>query len=167
VLAAAGVVLLAVGGHGGHVDAVGLGWAGAAALGWIGYILLNKETGRRFDALPGLAIAMGAGAIAIAPIGWANAGSRMFHPSSLALGSVVAVLSSVIPYTLELIALRRVTPRAFGVMLSLDPALATAAGWVVLGQHLSDREWAALALVVAANLGNSLGGRSAVLTTAS
>ena len=75
------------------------------------------------------------------------------------MGITVAVLSSVVPYGLELIALRRVAARAFGVMMSLDPALATAAGFLVLGQQLDLREWVALGLVVGANVGNSLAGR--------
>ena len=78
----------------------------------------------------------------------------------LGLGAIVAILSSVIPYSLELLALRRVTPQAFGVMMSLDPALATAAGFLVLGQQLTLQEWAALVLVVAANVGNTLTGRT-------
>jgi len=76
---------------------------------------------------------------------------------------LVAVLSSVVPYSLELLALRQVTSRAFGVMLSLDPAVATAAGLALLGQHLTDREWAALILVVAANFGNSIAGSPGVV----
>lgn len=157
--AAAGVVLLASG-AGGHLDAVGVGLALLAGALWAAYILLNRETGRRFDTLDGLAVAMAAGSIVLAPVGLAAGSSKLFEPSVLAIGLAVAVLSSVVPYSLELIALRRVTPRAFGVMMSLDPALATAAGFAVLGQHLSPREWAALVLVVGANLGNTLGSRS-------
>jgi inner membrane transporter RhtA len=144
---------------------VGLALAGLAGLGWIAYILLSKETGRRFDALTGLTIAMVAGSIAILPVGIVVGGSHLLDPDVLGLGALVAVLSSVVPYSLELLALRQVTPRAFGVMLSLDPAVATAAGLVLLGQHLTPREWAALSLVVGANLGNSLTGTAGVVTT--
>jgi inner membrane transporter RhtA len=162
--AGAGVALLASG-TGNHLDPVGLALAGLAGLGWIAYILLSKETGRRFDALTGLTIAMVAGSIAILPVGIVAGGSRLLDPDVLGLGALVAVLSSVVPYSLELLALRQVTPRAFGVMLSLDPAVATAAGLVLLGQHLTPREWAALSLVVGANLGNSLTGTAGVVTT--
>ena len=157
VLAGAGVALLASGtGHG--LDPVGLLLAGLAGVGWIAYILLSKETGRRFDGLSGLAIAMVAGSIAVLPAGIVAGGTRLFGAGVLGLGAAVAILSSVVPYSLELIALRRVTARAFGVMLSLDPALATAAGLAVLGQHLTGREWIALVCVVAANVGNSIEG---------
>jgi len=195
--AGAGVVLLASGG-GNRLDPVGVGLALTAGSFWIGYILLSRETGRRFAAegtsptdppgrlprrfprrllpgrlLPGhaaprqrlqsfegLTLAMAAGGIAVLPWGLYSGGTAMFDPSVAALGVAVAVLSSVVPYSLEMAALRRVNPRTFGVMLSLDPAVATAAGFAVLGQHLTGREWAALALVVAANVGNSLYGRA-------
>jgi inner membrane transporter RhtA len=164
VLAAAGVALLASG-AGRGLDPVGLGLAGVAGVGWIAYILLSKETGQRFDALPGLAIAMLAASLAVLPAGIVSGGVRLFRPDVLALGSLVAVLSSVVPYSLELVALRQVTPRAFGVMLSLDPAVATAAGFALLGQHLTAREWVALGLVVAANFGNSVAGSPGVVAT--
>jgi inner membrane transporter RhtA len=164
IAAGAGVALLASG-TGDHLDPVGLALAGLAGLGWIAYILLSKETGRRFDALTGLTIAMMAGSVAILPLGIVAGGSHLLDPDVLALGALVAVLSSVVPYSLELLALRQVTPRAFGVMLSLDPAVATAAGLVLLGQHLTAREWAALSLVVGANLGNSFTGTAGVVTT--
>jgi inner membrane transporter RhtA len=157
--AGAGVALLASG-VGRHLDLAGLGFALLAGGFWACYILLSKETGRRFEALGGLAWAMTAGGLAVLPFGLASGGTTLFRPSVLGLGTSVAVLSSVIPYSLELVALRRVTPRAFGVMMSLDPALATAAGFVVLGQYLSLREWLALGLVVCANLGNALSGQS-------
>jgi inner membrane transporter RhtA len=164
VAAGVGVALLASG-AGNHLDPVGLALAGLAGLGWIAYILLSKETGRRFDALTGLTMAMVAGSIAILPVGIVAGGSHLLDPDVLGLGALVAVLSSVVPYSLELVALRQVTPRAFGVMLSLDPAVAMAAGLALLGQHLTPREWVALSLVVGANLGNSLIGSPGVVTT--
>jgi len=96
-----------------------------------------------------------------------GAGAALFRPAVLAWGLLFAVLASVIPYSLELAALRRVTPRAFGVMMSLDPALATAAGFLVLGQQLTLQEWVALALVVGANVGNTLAGRPGAVALAS
>ncbi len=157
--AGAGVVLLASG-VGRHLDPAGLGLALLAGIFWVGYILLSRETGRRFDSLQGLAWAMAVGGLAVLAFGAAAGGAALVDPEVLGLGLAVAVLSSVVPYSLELSALRRVTPRAFGVMMSLEPALATAAGFAVLGQHLSLREWIALGLVVAANAGNSLTGRA-------
>ena len=156
--AGGGVVLLATG-AGRHLDPAGLALAMLAGTFWAGYILLSKETGRRFDSLNGLAWAMTTGGLALLPWGLLNAGATLLRPSVLGLGAVVAVMASVIPYSLELLALRRVTPRAFGVMMSLDPGLATAAGFLVLGQRLTLQEWLALGLVVAANVGNALAGR--------
>jgi inner membrane transporter RhtA len=158
-LAAGGGVALLATGSGRHLDPVGLGLAMLAGTFWAGYILLSKETGRRFDSLNGLAWAMSAGGLALLPVGLARSGAALWCPGVLGLGAVVAVLASVIPYSLELAALRKVTPRAFGVMMSLDPALATAAGFFVLGQNLTFQEWTALALVVGANVGNTLAGR--------
>lgn len=156
--AGTGVALLATG-LGRHLDVAGVGFALLAGLFWIGYILLSKETGRRFESLHGLTWAMTAGGLAVLPFGLLQGGSALFRAPTLGLGIGVAVLSSVVPYSLELLALRRVTPRSFGIMMSLDPAVATAAGFLVLGQHLTMREWVALGLVVAANLGNALSGR--------
>lgn len=160
--AGAGVALLASG-AGRRLDPAGVGLALLAGTFWVFYILLSKETGRRFEALDGLAWAMAVGGLAVLPFGLVGGGRQLADPAVLALGLTVAVMSSVIPYSLELLALRRVTSRAFGVMMSLDPALATAAGFLVLGQHLDLREWVALGLVVAANLGNSLASQAGVL----
>ncbi len=156
--AGAGVVLLASG-VGRRLDLAGVALALIAGIFWVAYILLSKETGRRFDSFRGLAWAMTAGGLAMLPFGAAAGGVGLVRPEVLGIGLSVAVLSSVVPYTLELTALRRVTPRAFGVMMSLEPAMATAAGFAVLGQHLDMTEWIALALVVGANVGNSLTGR--------
>jgi inner membrane transporter RhtA len=156
-LAGAGVALLGAGaGHG--LDAGGVGLALLAGAFWIGYILLSQQAGRRFDALNGLTLAMSVGALAMLPAGIVAGGGRLLTAYALGVGAAVAVLSSVVPYSVELVALRRVTSRAFGVMLSLDPAVAAAAGLLILGQQLTPREWVALALVMVANLGNSLAG---------
>jgi inner membrane transporter RhtA len=163
-LAGSGVALFTSGGAT-HLDPVGMLFAGLAGAGWVGYILLSKQTGRRLDARTGLGIAMLSGALAVLPVGLAAAGAGLFHPDVLLLGSAVAILSSVVPYSLELVALRQVTPRAFGVLLSMDPAVAAAAGFAVLGQHLTGRDLLALALVSVANLGNALKGRPGVVAT--
>jgi inner membrane transporter RhtA len=163
VLAGGGVVLLSSGG-GRHLDLVGVGMALVAGGCWAAYIILSKETGRRFPGGSGLAVAMVVSAAVVLPIGLATAAGRMLHPEALGLGAAVALLSSALPYSLELTALRRVTPRAFGVLLSLDPAVAALVGLVALGQHLSWRELVALGLVVAANAGNALVGEGEAVT---
>jgi inner membrane transporter RhtA len=152
VLAAAGIVLLADPG-GGSLDAVGVAFALLAAAMWAAYILLSVRTGRLFPGGSGLAIAMAVGAVTILPMGVAQAGGALLEPRLLAAGAAVALASSVIPYSLELEALRRLPARVFGVLMSLEPAVAALAGLVVLGQALVLREWGAIALVVAAGAG--------------
>ena len=157
-LAAAGMLLLASGSLFGvlhHLDLVGVGFAALAGSFWAAYILLNKETGKRFHGTTGLAGAMAVGAVLVAPIGAVHAGSALLRPSVLGLGAAVALLSSAIPYSCEMAALRRATPRAFGILLSMAPALAALAGLLILGQRLSVLELGALVLVMSANVGSS------------
>ena len=157
-LAAAGVVLL--GSDPSGQLAVSGGVLALMAGGcWAGYILLNREVGRRAEGISGLALALVVASVALTPAGVAAAGGRLIGDHVLARGLVVAVLSTVVPYSLEVVALRRTSARAFGVLLSIDPALAALAGLVMLGQSLRTPEWVALGLVVAANLGSALEGR--------
>jgi inner membrane transporter RhtA len=151
-LAAAGILLLADPG-GGSLDSAGVAFALLAATMWAFYILLAERTGRIFPGGSGLALAMVAGAVAIAPVGIAQAGGELLHPELLAAAAGVALASSVIPYSLELEALRRLPANVFGVLMSLEPAVAALAGLVILGQDLGLREWAAIALVVVASAG--------------
>jgi len=152
VLAAAGIVLLTDPG-GGSLDMVGVAFALLAAAMWAAYIVLSVRTGRLFPGGSGLAIAMAVGALTILPMGVGQAGSALLEPELLAAGAVVALASSVIPYSLEMEALRRLPARVFGVLMSLEPAVAALAGLVVLDQTLGAREWFAIALVVVAAAG--------------
>jgi inner membrane transporter RhtA len=153
-LAAAGIVLLARGGGGGGgLDPLGVAFALAAAALWAAYIVLSQRTGRVWPGASGLAVAMAAGAVLAAPLGVAQAGGALLEPDLLAAGAAVAIASSVIPYSLELEALRRLPARVFGILMSLEPAVAALAGLVVLGQSLAARDWLAVALVVAASAG--------------
>jgi inner membrane transporter RhtA len=151
-LAAAGIVLLTDFGQGG-VEATGAGLALLAGAFWAAYILLSARVGRVFKGGSGLAIAMVVAAALLLPVGIANGGGDLLRPDLLALGAGVAMLSSAIPYSLELEALRRLPPRVFGVLMSLEPALATLAGFAVLGQVLAGRELTGILLVVAASAG--------------
>jgi inner membrane transporter RhtA len=151
-LAAAGILLLADPG-GGSLDAAGVAFALLAATMWAFYILLAGRTGRIFPGGSGLALAMVVGALVVAPLGIAQGGGELLHPELLAAAAGVALASSVIPYSLELEALRRLPANVFGVLMSLEPAVAALAGLVILGQHLSLREWAAIGLVVLASAG--------------
>jgi inner membrane transporter RhtA len=151
-LAATGIVLL-TDPSGGSLDSVGVMFALLAATMWAFYILLAERTGRIFPGGSGLAVAMVAGAVVVAPFGIGQAGSELLKPELLAAGAAVALASSVIPYSLDLEALRRLPASLFGVLMSLEPAVAALAGLIVLGQELGAREWVAIALVVIASGG--------------
>ena len=159
VLAAAGIVLLARGGPGGGLDGLGVAFAVAAGVCWAAYIVLSQRVGRLFPGASGLAVAMTVGAAAAAPLGIAQAGGSLLHPGLLAAAAAVALASSVIPYSFEMEALRTLPARTFGILMSLEPAVAALAGLAVLGQSLSAREWFAIALVVAASAGATAGAR--------
>lgn len=134
-----------------ELDLVGLGFALAAGACWAGYIIFSARTGSRFAQLDGLAIAMVLCALVTLPIGIAQAGTGLVHGVILAKGLGIALLSSVLPYSLELVALRRLAANIFGILLSLEPAVAALAGLLVLGQHLSARELVGMLLVVLAS----------------
>ncbi len=137
VLAAAGILLLTNPFGASDLDAAGVGFALLAASAWAAYIPLSARTGRLFPGGAGLALAMVAGALLVAPAGIAQGGAKLLEPGLLASGAVVALASSVIPYSLELEALRRIPARVFGVLMSLEPGVAALAGWLVLDQGLS------------------------------
>jgi inner membrane transporter RhtA len=151
-LAAAGIVVLVDPG-GGSMDAAGVGFALAAATCWMAYIYLSKRTGAAFAGGAGLAIAMAVGALIVLPAGVFQAGGALAAPDLLASALIVALASSVLPYSLELEALRRLPEAVFGVLMSLDPAVAALAGFVLLDQDLGGRELLAIAMVVVASAG--------------
>ncbi|MFI1566322.1 EamA family transporter [Streptomyces sp. NPDC020490] len=151
-LALAGVFLLGGGDFGG-LDPAGAGFALGAGAMWAAYIVFSARTGRRFPQADGLALAMGVAALLMLPLGIAESGAKLTDPVTIGLGSAVALLSSVLPYTLELLALRRLPASTFAVLMSLEPALAAAAGFLILGQTLSVAQAAAVALVIAASMG--------------
>jgi len=152
VLAGAGIVLLADP-SGGSIDGLGVLFALIAAGCWMAYIHLSQRTGRAFPGGGGLALAMVVGALVVAPAGLIQGGSSLSHPDLLGSALVVALASSVLPYSLELEALRRLPAAVFGVLMSLEPAVAALAGFGVLGQDLGARELLAIAMVVVASAG--------------
>lgn len=155
-LAAAGVALL--GGVGG-ANLTGVLLALTAGAFWAAYIMLNARVGQAFSGGHGLAIAMAIATLPLIGPGIADGGSNLLHPAYLAVGFAVALASSVVPYSLELEALRRIRPQLFGVLMSLEPAMAALAGLVVIGQALSALDVLAIALVVIASSGATLGAR--------
>jgi inner membrane transporter RhtA len=161
-LAGTGVALLAHGGTAatGHGDAsAGIAFALLAGLSWAAYILLSRATGQRFPGSTGLAIAMLVSAVVITPVGVAAGGKALLRPGILVAGLGIGLLSSIIPYSLELEALRRIPPRVFGIWMSLEPAVAALVGLLLLGQALAAREWLAIGCVMIACAGAARGAR--------
>jgi len=162
-LAGAGVALLAHGGlstaAGRGTVAIGVAFALLAALSWVGYILLSRATGQRFGGSTGLTIAMVVAAVVITPVGVAAGGTTLLRPGILLTGLGIGLLSSIIPYSLEMEALRRIPPRVFGIWMSLEPAVAALVGLVLLGQSLAVREWLAIGCVMVACAGAARGAR--------
>ncbi|WP_329399906.1 EamA family transporter [Streptomyces melanogenes] len=154
-LALAGVALLGSGGGDGFgsLDVAGAAYAVGAGACWAVYILFSARTGRRFPQADGLALAMAVAAILSLPLGAIQSGSKLLVPSTIGLGAAVAILSSVLPYTLELLALRRLPASTFAVLMSLEPAIAATAGFLVLHQALSATDALAIALVIGASVG--------------
>ncbi|MCJ1709172.1 DMT family transporter [Microbacterium sp. VKM Ac-2923] len=151
-LALAGVVALGAGGWD-RLDLLGVVFALGAAVSWALYILASARVGREFPRLDGLALAMTVGAVIALPFGVWQAGPALLRVDILALGAAVALLSSTVPYALELVALRRLPASAFAILMSLGPATASIAGFLLLGQHLSWLEIAGIVLVIAASIG--------------
>lgn len=131
----------------------GVAFALLAGACWAGYIMLSAQAGRRFDRTDGLTLAMLLAAVVVLPIGLFSAGSALLRPDVLWRGVTIAVLSSALPYTLELLALRRIRPSTFGVLMSLEPAIASVAGLLVIDQVLGAWQWAGLVAVVVACAG--------------
>ncbi len=152
VVALAGVLALGGGGWD-RLDPLGVLFALGAAASWAFYILASARVGRAFPKLDGLALAMTVGAIIALPFGIADAGASLLRLEIVALGASVAILSSTIPYALELVALRRLPAAVFAILMSLAPATAALAGFIFLGQHMTWLEIAGIALVIAASIG--------------
>jgi inner membrane transporter RhtA len=132
-----------------ELDWVGLALAAAAGACWAAYIVLSGRAGAQFESLDGLALAMGVALVVVAPFGLGTV--AQWTPEVVAKGLGIALLSSVLPYSLELLALRRLSARVFGILLSLEPAAAALAGWLVLDQLLSGPQLVGMALVVLAS----------------
>ena len=156
VLAATGILLLSDLGAGG-LDRLGVALALLAGVLWAAYILLSARMGRAFPGGAGLALAMVVATIPLAPVGIADGGSQLLVPEILLAGAAVGLLGSAIPYALELEALRTMPVGVFGVLMSLEPAVAAFAGFLVLDEGLVTREVVAIGLVVAASAGAARG----------
>jgi inner membrane transporter RhtA len=160
VLAVLGILALTHGGTSG-LSTAGVLFALLAGCFWGAYILLNSRVGRAFEGGAGLAVAMCVAALAALPLGITDGGSQLLTPRALLIGSAVGMLSSAIPYSFEVEALRRIDAGVFAVLMSLEPAVAAMAGFLVLGQGLGWRAIAGITLVVLASVGASRGRRQA------
>ena len=149
--AALGVALVsgAFGSAWDRFDRIGILFAAIAGLMWAAYIVLSQRTGRAFQGLDGLALALIVSSAVVAPFGLASV--PLWTPRDVALGLAIAVLSSVLPYSLELMALRHLAQRVFGILLSLEPVVAALAGFIVLGQVLDPGQLVGMSLVVVAS----------------
>jgi inner membrane transporter RhtA len=159
VLAGGGVVLLALRGDRHDIDPFGVVLALIAGACWAGYILVSKRVGSTFAQLDGLAIALCIGTLVTVPVGIVEGGSALLRPSVIAGGAAVAMLSSIIPYSLELVALRKLRAATFGLLMSLEPAVAALAGVLVLSQALHGVTLVAIVMVVIASVGTTLASR--------
>ena len=132
-----------------ELSLIGLLLAATAGILWAAYILLSRRTGAEFEGLQGLAIALAVSTVVVLPAGLGS--SDLWTTEHLLKGLGLAVLSSLLPYSLELLALRRLAASVFGILLSLEPGVAALAGLVVLGQRLAPLQIVGLVLVVLAS----------------
>lgn len=146
------ILLLPLGAASTQLDPVGIGYALAAGVGWALYIVFGQMAG---SAHGGQATSLGLtmAAMVALPFGLAHAGTAMFSPSLLVAGLAVGLLSSAIPYSLEMVALKRLPRRTFGILLSLEPAMGALAGLAFLHEQLTAIQWVAIAAIITASIG--------------
>lgn len=154
ILAGVGVILLTPL-SGATVDPWGITLALLAGICWALYILLAAQVGQKLPGIEGLAWALAISTVLLLPIGIATAGSALLNPRLLAMGAGVAMLSTAIPYSCEMMALRRLPVKVFGIMLSLEPMAGVVAGFFILGETLSARSLIACLLVSIAAAGSA------------
>lgn len=161
-LAGFGVAILGFG-PGGH-DLLGIFFAALAGLGWAGYIIFGSRVSNQWQGTGVLTLAMCLGAVVLAVPGLQEGGAAILQPRVLVVGILVGLMSSVVPYALELRALRTIPPRVFGILMALEPAVAALAGMVVLHEWLAWQEWVAIGCVILASIGAVRGSRSPIPT---
>ncbi|AGZ34558.1 threonine/homoserine exporter RhtA [Pseudomonas sp. SWI6] len=155
-LATLGLVLLIPAGHGGQsLDLVGAAYALGAGVCWALYILFGQRAGAEHG-IQGAALGVVVAAIFVAPIGIVHAGSALLTPAVIPLALGVAILSTALPYSLEMIALTKMPARTFGTLMSIEPAVAAMSGLVFLGEVLTFTQWLAIAAIITASVGATL-----------
>lgn len=138
-----------------RLDPVGLFFVLCAAACWAGYIVFGQRAGALVPGNTAAALGMAVAALAGSIPGAVSGGTALLQPRVLALGLGVAVLSSALPYSLEMAALRRLRPQTFGILMSVEPAIAALMGFLLLGERLTPRQWTAIACVVTASFGSA------------
>jgi inner membrane transporter RhtA len=159
ILASTGIVCLAPW-TGATFDLFGMILALMAGLCWAAYIILSARVGRSVPGVNGLAMAMGVAALLLLPIGVVSTGVKLFEPKILFIGASIALLSSVIPYSLEIEALRRLPTRVFGLLMSMEPAIAALVGLIFLGEEIELRSLIAIVFITIATIGTIKGSRN-------
>jgi inner membrane transporter RhtA len=158
-LAGAGVALLTLGhGAGEPLDAAGVALAAVAAACWAGYILLTKRVGARWAGLEGLSVSLCVAALVTLPPGIAAAGGELVAPEVVLAGIGLALLIPLLPFVFELVALRRLPTALFGLIMSLEPAIAALLGFLILDQGLGLSGAIAIGMVSVASAGATLAG---------
>ena len=156
-LALAGVALLPFGSMGASLDLRGVGYAALAGMFWGLYLIVGKKTaplGGR-----GVAVGMSVAALMVVPLGMAHAGMKLLTTDVLLFGLLVALLSSAMPFLLDMFALKHLPRHVFGVLMSASPAVSAMAGWLILGEHLNGFQWMGIAGISIACLGSALASR--------
>jgi len=155
-LAVAGLaILLPIWRQAHPVNPLGVGFALGAGVCWALYIVFGNRAGAAHG--PGsTAIGMVIAALVVLPVGVAQAGTALLSPALLPVALGVALLSSVLPYSFEMFALTRIPIRVFGTLMSAEPAIAAGMGWLILHEHLTAPQWAAIGAIMAASLGATL-----------
>ena len=153
-IAGLGLILPLPGGNAAALDPVGIGFALAAGVCWALYIVFGQRVAKRYGPLA-TPMGMLAAALVVTPFGIVQAGHALLDTQWLVSGLAVALLSSAIPYTLEMYALNHLPKNTFSILLSLEPAVGAVAGWLVLGEHLNSTQVLAMGLIITASMGSA------------
>lgn len=156
VMAAAGVAALVLPGSAGDISPTGVGYALLAALFWAGYILAGARAAQRVPQGRIVCLGLCIAAVIAVPVGIGSAGTALLDPSILISGLLVAVLCSILPYSLEIVALKRLAPAVFGIVVSLEPAIGALAGFAVIGERLAPMQLAGIASIIVAAAGGTV-----------
>ena len=141
---------------GGQLDPVGVVFAAFAGAGWAGFVVLSRRVGRIFEGGSGLAFGMAIAAVFLAPFGLLQSAPVLFDPALMLAAAGIAILSTAIPLSFEFQALKRMPPKTYGVLVTLEPAVAVVVGAVLLSEWVGPGSIFAVCCVTAAAIGATL-----------